>query len=261
MIRKSFIFLDKIKYRKERNIWKNGIHNWDDFLRSERVVGIDKEKKGYFDRKIIEARSNLYNEKSGYFVDKLPNAEHWRLYKFFREDAVFLDIEVNGVGRNADITVIGLYDGTNTKTMVKDVNMDIQLLRQELQKHKLIVSFNGKSFDIPHIKNRYGEVIPDMPHMDLKHLAPRTGLKGGLKDIEKKLGIRRVNELIDKMQGGDASCLYRMFKGSGDKHYLELLVEYNEEDCVNLQKIADYIYEKLESEICEIPKLQKIENY
>ena len=54
----------------------------------------------------------------------------WRLYEFFKEDAVFLDIETTGLSKNSyDITVFGLYDGINTKIMIKGINLDYGALK------------------------------------------------------------------------------------------------------------------------------------
>jgi len=64
------------------------------------------------------------------------------------------------------------------------------------------------------------------------------GFTGGLKNIEKEFGIKR-NKIIEKIYNGDPLLLWRMYKGSGDDYYLNLLVEYNEEDIINLKTIAD----------------------
>ena len=53
----------------------------------------------------------------------IPQSEHWRLYDWFREQAVFLDIETTGLGRDSSITVVGLSDGYETKTMIKGINL------------------------------------------------------------------------------------------------------------------------------------------
>ena len=243
MIQKSFLFLDGIKERTEHNIWNQGINNWDSFLGADRVKGIGKLRKGYYDRQLKRANSELYGLNSEYFL-RFPQSEMWRLYGFFKDECVFLDIETTGVEKSDDITVIGLYDGLETKTMIEGINMDFYKLKRELMKYKLIVTFNGSTFDVPFIKKRYPKLLPNIPNFDLRVACNRVGLNGGLKEIERKMGIKR-NKVIEKMYGGDVLLLWKMFRASGDEHYLRLLVEYNEDDVFNLKKIADYVYDKL----------------
>ena len=241
MIQNSFIMLDKVDYKTEQNIWNQGIYNWDAFLNAQKIKGISHMRKAYYDRQLLKARNALYDSDFSYFIDKLPQSEMWRLYEYFKDECVFLDIETSGVSDKADIVVVGLFDGLDTKTMIKDINLDFYSLKRELAKYKLIVTFNGSTFDIPFIKKRYPDLLPNIPNFDLRVACSRVGLTGGLKEIEKKLGIRR-NNIIEKMYGGDPLLLWRMFRASGDDYYLNLLVEYNEEDVFNLKKIADYVY-------------------
>jgi len=131
---------------------------------------------------------------------------------------------------------------------VEEANLDFNVLKRELWKYKLIVTFNGSAFDIPFIQKRYPNLLPNVPNFDLRVACSRVGLTGGLKEIERKLGIRR-NKIIEKMYGGDALSLWKMYRATGDDYYLKLLVEYNEEDVFNLKKIADYVYERLRSRI------------
>lgn len=184
-----------------------------------------------------------------YFIDLLPQSENWRLYDFFKEDAVFLDIETTGLSKlNDDITVIGLYDGLNTKIMIKNINLDFNLLRKELQKYKLFVTFNGSSFDIPFIEKRYPNLLPKIPNFDVKSITNKLNLKGGLKNIERALGIKR-SDIVDKFYGGDALTLWRMYRATGDEHYLNLLVEYNEYDIMNLKKVAEHCVKRMKEKI------------
>lgn len=246
MIRNSFIFLERIGGKLEQSIWQQGIHNWDDFLNRKYVKGISRYKKLYYNRKIIKARKNLYYNNSYYFNNILPSTETWRLYNHFKEDSVFLDIETTGLSDMSYLTLIGLYDGQNTKTMIKGINLDIKALKEELKKYKLIITFNGATFDLPYLKKRYPNIIPNIPHFDLRHACAKINLKGGLKEIEKKLGIKR-SKIIEKMYGGDAILLWRKFQATGNDYFLKLLVEYNEEDIINLKQIADYVYDKLKN--------------
>ncbi|MBD3204631.1 hypothetical protein GF327_10150 [Candidatus Woesearchaeota archaeon] len=90
MIKNSFIFLEKIGNKKEENIIKQGICDWNDFLKKEKIRGISKKSKSFYNRKIIEAGRVLFNNDSSYFLGKLPNKEMYRLYPFFREEAAFI---------------------------------------------------------------------------------------------------------------------------------------------------------------------------
>lgn len=251
MIRNSFIFLPRISSQKEALLWKAGIKTWDDFLNAKRVPGIAGYKKPYFDRQLLKARANLYNLNSVFFDEALPKAEHWRLYEFFKDEACFLDIETTGLSNYSHLTLIGLYDGINTKTMINGINLDVNGLKNELRKYKLIVTFNGATFDLPFIRKRFPGLVPAIPHIDLRHACSRIGLKGGLKEIERQLGIKRKNPIIERICGGDAAMLWKMFKATGDDYYLNLLVEYNEEDIINLKAIADYTYRRLKEKCME----------
>ena len=239
MITNTSIFLERVGHKVEKLIWNSGIYDWDSFLKSSKIKGMSRYRKMYCNRKIHNAKKALYSLDSGYFADLLPQSEMWRLYDFFREDAVFLDIETTGLSKlHDDITVFGLYDGLNTKLMIKGINLDYKSLKKELDKYKLIVTFNGASFDLPFIEKRYPNLLPNVPNFDVKSLAGRLGLKGGLKHIEKELGIKR-KEIVEDFSGGDALTLWRMYRATGDEYYLNLLVEYNEFDIVNLKKVAE----------------------
>ncbi len=248
MIKNSFVFLDKISRSKEKTIWSQGINNWSEFISSKSIRGISGKNKGFYDRKLAEAEKELYRMNSSFFTKILPNSEHWRLYDFFKEDAVFLDIETDGRGKYSDLTVIGLFDGIETRTMVRGINLDMKKLKEELAKYKILVTFNGSCFDIPFIKKRYHQydVIPNIPHIDLRFCCSRIGLNNGLKQIEKELGIKRRTE---DLASCDAIVLWDLYRQTGDSQYLKTLVEYNEEDVINLKKISSVVYERLKQNV------------
>ena len=240
MIRNSFIFLEKIRKRKEQSIWEQGIKDWQDFIKRDDVKGISKEKKFYYNRKLKEAQQELFNDNVSYFINKLPKIEMWRLYGHYNEEVCFLDIEIDSYGK---IILVGISDYYNSNFFVKGVNLNKNLLERELNKYKLMITFNGSSFDLPKLKKEL-QINFNLPHIDLKPLCVNLNLKGGLKEVEKILELKRPLNLY-----GNPVDLWKTFHASGDREYLELLIEYNREDIENLKFIMNYIYNDMSEKL------------
>jgi len=235
MIRESFVVLPSVGQSTERKFWAQGVSSWDDFLSASKVKGLSSARKDRFDWNLREANQHLRERNVSFFAQALSFSEQWRLYNEFKDEAVYLDIETNGF--YSGITVVGLSDGVETKTFVKGFNLDRSLVMKELGKYKLIVTFNGASFDLPVIE-RYFNFRPNVPHVDLRFVCQKLGYVGGLKSIEKQLGISRRPE-VDGISGADAVYLWEMWKSTGNRDYLEKLVMYNEEDILNLRPLAE----------------------
>ena len=233
MIENSFIFLPGVKQKSEQKFWQQGVLSWDDFLSSS-IKGLSQARKDLFDLHLKEAKLHLKDGNEKFFAKTLPGGEQWRLFNEFKNEACYLDIETSGF--YGDITVVGISDGVDAKTMVKGFNLDRDLLVKELSKYKLIVTFNGASFDLPVI-NKYFNFKPDVLHVDLRFVCKKLGLVGGLKSIERQLNISRRKEVQD-MSGEDAVYLWQMWKSTGERNYLDKLVMYNEEDILNLKPLA-----------------------
>jgi len=238
MLRSSFINLDKIGAGREEHLWKQGISSWHDFLAAGTVFGISNERKLYYDLRLRQAGKALMDNDSGHFLGLLPRSETWRMYREFRDEALFLDIEVSGMGRHDDVSIISMNDWERSMVMIRGYNLDMGHICRTISRYKLLVTFNGSVHDIPFLQKRYR--IPLLPHVDLRHLCARVGLTGGLKEIEKRIGIRR-SPIVQKMYSGDPWRLYRMWRASGDEHYLNLLIEYNDQDSASLMPLADYV--------------------
>ncbi|MFC1741572.1 ribonuclease H-like domain-containing protein [Nanoarchaeota archaeon] len=248
MITNSFIFLERISHTTEANIWQQGIKDWTGFNDAEQVKGISTKRKGYFVRKLAEARAHLNNNDSSYFAGRFPKSEIWRLYNRFRDECLFLDIETSGY--YGDITVIGMYDGEQMMTMVKNRNLDKNMLKSILKRYRLLVTFNGLSFDVPVINRCFNSIVPGIPHLDLRFPLARLGFNGGLKNIERKLKILRSNDTLS-VSGEDAVYLWHDYASNGNNDSLQLLVEYNTEDTVNLKPIADFVYGSMKKQLTE----------
>lgn len=227
MIKNSFIFLDGIDVKKENMIWSQGVRDWDSFIISTRIEGISPFRKKYYDRILLDAKRELLLRNSSFFLEKLPSVETWRLYDYFRDDCLFLDIEA---GKNKRIDVMGLYDGENNVTFLREHNFNEQLVKKAISDFKIIATFNGSSFDLPIIKRKFKEFLPNVPHIDIRHLCSKIGLFGGLKDIEMKLNLKRT-------------ILFQQRNNS-----LRNLVNYNQEDVTNLKPILEFCISKLKQQ-------------
>ena len=248
MIRNSFCFLQGIGLKSEQNIWNQGITSWNSFLASSKIKGISGKKKFYYNNRINSAKKALFDNDSSHFLS-FPSTETWRLYNWFNEDAVYVDIETgfaNTQGRSS-ITVVTLYDGQDTKTFVKGINLYRSALKQELERYKLIITFNGSSFDLPVIKKHFA-LTANVPHLDLRFACEQAGLFGGLKQIEKETGIKRSADACG-IRGNDAAYMWKMWHSTRKKAYLQKLVAYNQEDAANLEPLAKKVVSCLSSKL------------
>lgn len=149
----------------------------------------------------------------------------------------YLDIETTGLSRYyADLTVIGIALEKSRKCQV------VQLIEGDLYEEKLleclegvdeIYTYNGSRFDLPFIKAKLGiDLKTCFRHTDLMYDCWRHKLKGGLKVVERLLGIKR--QLTD-VDGYVAVQLWFNYVINNNKQALRTLLEYNEEDVVNLR--------------------------
>jgi uncharacterized protein YprB with RNaseH-like and TPR domain len=245
MIRNTFSILNGIGEKLERRLWKDGILTWDDFIRANAIQFISPERKPFFDCSLSTASQKLGEGDATFFAKTIRRREHWRLFEIFRGDALYLDIETNGLqpGSGGYVTVVGLYDGYDWRCLVSGKNLTADALRNELSGYKCLVTFYGSSFDIPFLQRTFPEVKFDIPHFDLCFAAKRVGIQGGLKKIETMFSIER-NQDVKGMDGYDAVRLWELAKRGSDEAR-RLLLSYNKEDTVNLVRIADILYQRL----------------
>ena len=144
----------------------------------------------------------------------------------------FIDIETSW---ERTITVIGIYrSGEGTKQLVAP-EIDRGVLMQSLEGVSKIYTYNGTGFDLPVIEKWLGVKLAGLvPHRDLMYDCWKRKLKGGLKGVERTLGIHRDTEGVDGLQAMKLWAAYQQ----GDIEALDLLLRYNKEDCENLEILA-----------------------
>ena len=236
-VENSFIPVRGVGERTERKLWERGITHWDEFEPS--AVGPTTADR--IEAFIEEARERLADGDSRYFSEAFPSGESWRLYENFREEACFFDIETTGLSHDRhDVTTVSFHRGGETRTLVCGDDLTAGALREEFERAPLLVTFNGKQFDVPFLERSFDLSI-DNPHLDLRYPCRRIDLTGGLKAIEAEIGVERDRPDIS---GRDAVRLWREYE-RGDEGSLDTLVSYNREDAVNLRALTDVVCETL----------------
>lgn len=244
MIVNSFRLAKGIGRTGEAGLWRSGILTWDDFLGAGRVPRMSQEKKRGVDARLEDAAKALSSGDAGFFASALPRPEHWRCLGEYGDRAVYLDIETTGVSPSSPITMVGISDGKRVHTLIRGANLCTDNLRAILSGARTMVTFNGASFDLPMIERQFPDALPHIPHVDLKGPLRRLGYSGGLKAIERELGIER-DKRVAYMTGQEAVYLWRLWERQGRRNALDLLTEYNAADCLNLAVLARRAYRDL----------------
>lgn len=143
------------------------------------------------------------------------------------------------------VTVVGMYicNGEDTKVIQlvgKDITKDS--LSDTLEGVKILHTYNGSRFDLPFIHSCIGiDLARVFTHRDLMFDCWKNHLYGGLKAVERQLGIDRR---LKDMNGWEAVKLWWKYVDSFDLEALDKLLEYNKEDVVNLKAVKAKLLDK-----------------
>ncbi len=183
--------------------------------------------------------------------------------------ALYLDTETTGLhgGAGTIAFLVGLaYWDTGTspgpggrdlileQLLVRNLGEEAPMLERVAERMKdasMLVTFNGKSFDLPLLRTRFVmariPAPPEPPHLDLMHIARRLhrarGIECRLTTIEEKiLGFVRQ----DDVPSGEVSASYLHFLRTGSVRSLLGVVEHNAWDVVAMAALVGLYGEPLE---------------
>jgi uncharacterized protein YprB with RNaseH-like and TPR domain len=228
--------LPHIGPQREGELRLEGCSCWEDILGTHRpLAGLDAG--AWSDVRAAAERSlrALQEDDAGYFAARLPPQEQWRVLAQWFDKASFFDIETSGLEADSIVTLVCCFHGGRPLRFLAGENLDAFL--DLLEEVKLLVSFNGASFDVPRVLDRFH--IPALPcaHVDLRWLCHHAGWKGGLKKIEKALGLRRPSDL-EGLGGAEAVFLWRAWAQARDARARRTLERYCAADTVMLKLLA-----------------------
>ena len=254
MLTASFIFAKGLTEDLERALWSKGIISWD-ILRQfpeEAAAVLGQSRAQKLVEQVAEAQGALARGDMAWFRAAWPERERWRLWQGFAlpERIAFVDIETTGLTPGYDqITVIGLADGLRSVAFVagrpQPGDEPLEKFREAIKPYRLLVTYNGTSFDLPFIEKSFREsnFRFDQPHIDVMLPARAIGLQGGLKDMEKQVGITRPADIKD-VRGAEAIQLWGQWKNTGDLAAYKKLTTYCKADCVNLKDFTEVVYQR-----------------
>jgi uncharacterized protein YprB with RNaseH-like and TPR domain len=226
----------------EQALWSQGCATWDDFLEDELRFSCGSADRASVLKALRRSAKSLENGEHQFFRKGLGMQESWRAFPEFRSSCVYLDIETDGGQRGSSITTVGLFDGAEYRCLIK--GEDLGCFPDVISHYSMIVTFSGAGYDLPMLQRCFPMLRFDQIHIDLCPTLRKLGLQGGLKSIEKQLGISR-SEATAGLGGLDAIRLWRRYMTLQDEGALETLISYNREDVVNLERLAEHAYENL----------------
>lgn len=175
------------------------------------------------------------------------------LLRFDPHTAVYLDTETTGLsggtGTLAFLVGIGLFDGRSfvvEQLFLSELDAEPDMLArlaERLANASAIVTFNGKSFDLPLLRTRFVMAglapLPDLPHLDLLHIARRIyGARVErcqLTAIEREvLNFARVGDI----DGAEIPQRFQDYLRDRDRTMLLDVFEHNHHDIVALAALA-----------------------
>ena len=238
MITNTFCHIPGIGTRIEQQLWDLGVCSWEDFdSPTPGRLPIGRERIRRVRHYLDESLARLRDNDPRYFAELLPSDQHWRLFRDFRSGIAYLDIETTGMGTPEDyITTIALYDGRTIRWYVQGRNLE--QFEDDIRDYRVIVTYNGKCFDIPFIRNTM-RVPMDHVHIDLRYVLASQGYRGGLKGCERQLGICRHE--LDGVDGFFAVLLWDDYRRNRNPKALETLLAYNILDVVNLEALDGHV--------------------
>ena len=238
LITNTYQHISGIGPKKEALLWEEGLTDWQSALKNINYYAMPNS------------------------IKKFPNQILYRLYPMFMDKTVFLDIETTGMKpAKSYVTVIGCYDGKDMQVFVHGKNERDFL--DYIKNYSIVVTFNGSCFDIPFLE-RYFNTKIKCAQIDLRFVLKDLGYTGGLKKIEKDVGIDRGDDMLG-VNGYTAVLLWNYYLDTKDETAIDSLIHYNLLDTIDLEYLLCLAYnkyaEKYKTSLLDYKELPSVSKY
>lgn len=182
-------------------------------------------------------------------------ARDWELLPYYTpEDLVFLDIETTGLWASQPLFLIGLLYYSEGQIVIKqyfarhysEEKAVLAAANELLQQFKVVVSYNGKRFDVPYITGRSVEhrLFYSYPHhqVDMLYHARRR-FKGKLPDCRLiTLEEHLLNfEREDDIPGFLIPETYHRFVQKQDINLVQPIIDHNRLDLLAMARLFEIV--------------------
>ena len=194
-----------------------------------------------------------WREKNAKNVSREKDDAYREFLRWFPQHTVFLDLETCGFA-GSPVFLAGILHWIDGELCLSqywarnyaEEGPMMQSLREELASQKVMVTFNGKSFDWPQVRDRCvlhtGSVDGDLPEfvqVDLLHMARRRWKKMlpncKLQTIETYIfGRQRHGDI----PGGDIPLVYEHYVRTGATRDANRILHHNALDLITLLQMA-----------------------
>lgn len=242
MLRSTFQLVPGIGATREKRLWSSGVACWDEYDGQARLpAALDRSLR----RAIAEAQQAEAAGDVARLAALVPSCEHWRLLGELGSSAGYLDIETSDDAvAFAGISAIGLLDARGPRILLAE--RDLHLFPELSCSWQLLVTFNGGAFDLPILRRAFPGWQPPPVHVDLRHVLPRLGQRGTLKQVERNIAALHLGRPphLAELDGVGASGLFRLGR-AGDRAAWRRFAEYNLYDVIGLRTLAAYAHNTL----------------
>ena len=267
---------EKVNFDLYDNDFKDQINN---NLKLLPKIGVKTEQnlknKGYMTIESLKGHDK-YCDSASKFMDKIDGMSYCEIIELLdnnkyskrcrdnviksislcdKENFKFMDIETLGLS-NVPIILIGVAEIRGSKIIssqyfLRDIYEEpavIEAYLSHLDEDSVHVTFNGKSFDVPFIRNRCLsnrlDVNLNLPHLDLMYFAKNLWSDElpncQLQTIEKEIfGIEREGDV----PGQHIPDYYNTYLAEKNIGPIVPIIEHNRQDIVSLASFLEKMYE------------------
>lgn len=206
-----------------------------------------------YDADLIYSRfTSLTGYPDGEAVSRLKNA--CKTDNIAPEDVLFLDLETTGLSVTP-VFLVGTMECQDQKFIFKqyfarDYSEEVSIvsaISERMRQVKLLITFNGKSFDVPFLRTRAAATgvrfVEPKAHLDLLHESRRL-YKGKLPNCRlqtlERIICNRCRE--DDIPGSEIPQAYHDFVRTGDARKVGIILLHNLYDILTMADLMHHMW-------------------